>query len=990
MTVPEAPPRAVPGAPTDTRPAAGLHLHAQRDIALTAGRDIVAGDVHTTIHTLVVHMYAQPGHTDVVAPPALDAMPGPDKLGLLIAGTLAVRSERRLAQYSELKVAAEIQVGLYHAVRNDDAEAPGKTATWFRELLARRDPPTRASRRLLVLGDAGAGKTTSCHWAVMSLARDVLRAPEDTHLPIPIYLDAGGFRPQPDDDPWPFLVQEVRRLLDIPTDQATSDPMRDAVRLLVEARRCLFVIDGLNEVGAAQTAALAAVVQRIAEFGPQQHQLLATSRRFDFRETWEARLRTLAFSVLEILELDSDGVTEFVVRQMTDIGAIEAQLTANGTPQLADVQQLLARLKRADEVLLPATLEPFVAALRVADITGTQTLAADLLHAQELLQTLRDPHYRRLLWLSQNPATLADIVGVFRARGKLPASRVQLLRLALGRRLDRGPGTHPATLDPGLRWRIAEQVALCMVDHGLRLPRPTAEAAILPWLPPAPDAAAAASSALATHLREHVVLVAPDEHAVTFYRQPYQEFFVASWLADRIHELGRTGRPLTSDPQVHAYLLEPSKHRYIALASGLIEPAQAGALVGAMWPRRAMRRLAASCVPHVEAFPEHQLRGFLEHSKRAVLFWAFIPDRIPHIIVVASIILLGVLMAGSPLWVELSRQAVAAALAQVPAMTRGIAAALDSGLVALMIATLAIACRRASIRVFEELPSPLPTLLAIAGNKPRPWPWLVLVLASAPLVCAGVWGPASSMYRAANFLAGLTCIVVLYRSWNVLLLPALDRLNVRIEDAIARRWLVPQLEILRTLGEDAASTIAGIREHFASDAINARLRGIIERTWTPSPRTPLQVIQESRGHPERQGEMVEVLGNILTEGLADPQLVHQACASLLDVLATSQDPDIRLGALRKLLAASLPAETTTKLRDVLLAIETEANPSRQLRAEVIQALVRFGSVRLFGDNRRRLRRALIVLIVAVVLAVSVLFVGGDELIDLFKHRSSEG
>lgn len=137
--------------------------------------------------------------------------------------------------------------------------------------------------------------------------------------------------------------------------------------------------------------------------------------------------------------------------------------------------------------------------------------------------------------------------------------------------------------------------------------------------------------------------------------------------------------------------------------------------------------------------------------------------------------------------------------------------------------------------------------------------------------------------------------------------PALSRLQT----ALSALWPAGTLsrtlfEILRTLGEDARSTIAGIREFVRhDDSISPELHDLLA-VLDAEPAHPVQIIQDAATRLEQHGEMVELVGEMLSSGLADPAELAEACNCLLDVLEQALHSVIRLGALRTLDAATLP------------------------------------------------------------------------------------
>ncbi|MEV5886579.1 hypothetical protein AB0L74_28410 [Streptomyces sp. NPDC052020] len=126
-------------------------------------------------------------------------------------------------------------------------------------------------RRLVILGEPGAGKTT----LAILLVRELLRAPEPGEA-VPVLLDLAPWKPRKE----PLLDWMARRVHeDYPALRNHETYGRDAARKLVAEGRVLPVLDGLDELPAdLRPRALAAVNHAIAVHGP----LILTSRRAEY------------------------------------------------------------------------------------------------------------------------------------------------------------------------------------------------------------------------------------------------------------------------------------------------------------------------------------------------------------------------------------------------------------------------------------------------------------------------------------------------------------------------------------------------------------------------------------------------------------------------------------------------------------------------------------------------------------------------------------
>ncbi|MFF8448981.1 NACHT domain-containing protein [Streptomyces leeuwenhoekii] len=180
-------------------------------------------------------------------------------------------------------------VGRTMAGRSDDIHA---FATAFRAL---------PRRRLVILGEPGAGKTA----LAILLVRELLRAPEPGE-PVPVLLDLASWNPHRE----PLAQWMARRIHeDYPALRDHDTYGRDAARKLVAEGRVLPVLDGLDELPAdLRPGALAAVNHAIALHDP----LVLTSRRAEYHRLVEETDVITAAAVVVAEPVEAADVIDYL------------------------------------------------------------------------------------------------------------------------------------------------------------------------------------------------------------------------------------------------------------------------------------------------------------------------------------------------------------------------------------------------------------------------------------------------------------------------------------------------------------------------------------------------------------------------------------------------------------------------------------------------------------------------------------------------------
>ncbi|MCE7937576.1 hypothetical protein DCC79_03775 [bacterium] len=365
-----------------------------------------------------------------------------------------------------------------------------------------------AARRAVVLGEPGAGKTTTL-WKLASDA--VATAEGDPAAPIPLLVRLGRWI-DPDEPLESFVARELGDL---------------AVHLdaLLAEGRAVLLLDGLNETPAAAREAKAAEVRALLERWPS---LVAavTCRELDYTDKLD-----LALDRITIRPLDAPRILAFVTRYLTATapGDTPEAREAAGSVRADDMFWKLAggaALRGVWSVWekAGASFEQFWSAPDIPradpDVYTKTTVAQDT----EWNNAVKNP--RGLMRLAANPYMLYMLTDVYELLGDVPANRAALFASFVAVLLKREeiPDDEATPLIEALAsLAYAMQVRSAAVDDDggavTAVPRATA----LELLAERQIYRAASAS----------LITADDE--VRFTHQLLQEYFAARRMADLIH-----------------------------------------------------------------------------------------------------------------------------------------------------------------------------------------------------------------------------------------------------------------------------------------------------------------------------------------------------------------------------------------------------------------------------------------------------------------------
>ena len=281
------------------------------------------------------------------------------------------RFQRWSQGYIDLRLAPLGERGMRRRVQTD---------RWlFREALGVQDEGGHVLReQVVIVGDAGAGKSTASQRATWELAREGLARSDSPEVPVtPVYFELDAYRHVRD-------LARSERMLEHLAATMRKDFLRGqefSARQLERSMDCgpfLFFLDGLNEVRPDERAELIKDLKSfMAEFSGWGHQFVITTRKFDYEHQFASHFPTDTFELLEILTLDRASINKFISDKLRQSEA-----------------------------------------------------------AETLLKLLHRPEYERVLWLAQNPGTLSDLVTVYQDSQKIPLARFLIIESAIQARLD--------------------------------------------------------------------------------------------------------------------------------------------------------------------------------------------------------------------------------------------------------------------------------------------------------------------------------------------------------------------------------------------------------------------------------------------------------------------------------------------------------------------------------------------------------------------------
>ncbi len=850
------------------------------------------------------------------------------------------------ARYTELRVTSDIRVATYKGkrlARNEQAQP-----IWLAELFCNEEI-SRESRCVVILGDPGSGKTTACQRAGWLLAQESLTALEDNrhaNTRIPVYVDLGKFRRERFKDLPAYKIilslvaLEMERLL------ASGYPgiqiLQVDVDFYIREAPFVFFFDGLNEVGCDHRLS---VIEAIDEFiklhlPKTSHQFVITTRKMDYEYEIQPSLPIERFPALEILEFDSAGVNELIIRDLGNADKLRHLLSGGEQQTAIKTLDILISGKTADPWEAIAQIENIRTAFRGNALQLFEDRMKDIRFAQRLVDELRKPEYARILWLSQNPSTLRDIIDVFRhTHGHLPESKIQLLEKAVLARMDyqekkeKQSAKQRSIVPRGVKVKVMQLIAFRMTDptEGLQLDHNSA-LSLVDKVRTELNSSLESKDVLDSLILDDELLTERAEGFISFVKQPYQEYFAVCEIRDRwCQKLKEHDNPM-HDPRLKPFFLDRTFFQITSGIVGILESAMAGELVYHLEKRKKTRLLAAMCIRNLARPSQEMLKAFLDSTTRRIMRFAKLPQDAADLGFML-LLLAATIIASVHLSVYSIFEAFSVAMSLV---CRSLLHALSPVIIVGGLGAAFWAIARYSSGIQNEDPRYLTFHRSISHV------WLVAALAlPLPIILGLKAGPGYI-----NLMAAVALLSVMYALHKLLVFFSVSALNVvtiNFEEYLVKKHLIPQMTILRELGPEATSTVRFIQQAFREkDLMSPRIIDAVQRTWAVSPKTVFQLV-ESANDPKSQAEAIELLVNFFLSVDTPDAERKKALSRIFDIAKASSLAGTASYAIEEL--GHLGRENPTirsHIENMLRSVLTDTTRNIRLRRHAYRELEKIG------------------------------------------------
>lgn len=884
-------------------------------------------------------------------------------------GRMAAYFEEWSQRYTDLQLTTDIRVASYKGQRLKRDK--NNNQWWFREALVSHVYEEDSSTKRIILGDPGGGKTTACQhtsWEMAKIGIERISRPMEIAV-IPVYYELNSYRAN---DPYledllphqrilALLSREIAHFISQADMQIEFEfGWRELEKYLVEERFSFF-LDGLNEVGLYHRDRLINDIMAFIDvYDKYGHQFVITMRKMDYEYDLAPFFSFDEFMIVEILELDSSGVNEFILRDLGQLSKANelANAISSETTELRQAKNALNALLTGEgqpEKCLSDLEKAFFTLSDERKAEGNEVLS-NIRKANKLINVLRQPNYARVLWLSQNPSTLKDVIDVYRYEEILPRSRVRLFERAILARMStqsaKNDNRHNQFTEE-LKLSVMQSIAFQMTDpnEGLSLMREKVLSVIIDTF----DIHNIHDKSQATDILNELVFSdaflierVPGEYS--FIKQPYQEYFVARELRDKWNSIMSKRKNPLKDSQLHPFFYNRQYFQFSAAMTGLLESKDAAFLIERFRKRKQTQRLAALCIRTSEDIPSHIVKDFAMWTEKKIWRFALIPDQLLSLVFVIATIILLIFS----FYLNTDYGGISQAISSIANSTINfIYPSWSSSFLELLSVSIIIILLGLLIRLITH------RFFSIDEDKDLSFlldTFLIVVFGTLLLFFLGGFGR-SSFWVGINFVSLMLFVVFVLTRINTLMGPSTVRLTHRIEDYVVSYRLMHYLEIFRDMGPTVGSRLTEIQSELdANRNISSRIKDAIQRAWVISPRTVLQVLDELHVL-ERQAETAKVLGSAVLSPNVESNTREQAAAGLFTLLDISEGDGALIETIRALsnLAIEQPSSFRGKSVSSLKKILSANSCSLRVRRQAYNALKELGEQNLIYPKPSMIR-----------------------------------
>lgn len=780
-------------------------------------------------------------------------------------------------KYTNLKLTTDIRVATYKGKRIKKKGGEW----WFRDALENRKINRVTQEKIVILGDPGAGKTTACQRIAWELAKESQERNQALSR-IPIVIALKDYMPTADKKGVQGILEcIVKTIEEIFISKKNIVLSREELADFIRQHPFVFFFDGLNEVGSnLRKNIIEDIKSFIDAFQGKRNQFIVTTRKFDFEYEFSPAFLSEQdqFHILEILELDNSGIHEFVMRvfgEVNELRSFHSLLMPDQSKYLGILCDNLIKNTLSisyDEIILELDqlFDGIEKKSNHSDYDCKKQLSK-IKKAFELLEKLQLQEYKRILWLSQNPSILEDVILVYSNFELIPQSRAMLFEHAIKARIDiqdKKRGT-TSRFDNDDKYHALQKIAFAMVgpEKGLKIQRKLCNKLFKEVLDAGKNSGRQ-QELLYELYAEDYLLVESAKDNFSFIKQPYQEFFCARELYGQWKLLIETGKKPLKDSSLHKFFYDRFYFQITSIMAGFLTPDELEVLFKLLRKKKKTQRLAALCLRHSAGTLSDRkiVKKFIQATRKRIMKFTYLPEEINNYL--TSLLVGGILfyfLTQQPQhllieWVNSFQSFLIKILPKEWGKWTGIALI---GIVSIF--------SRLSIHRFS--PSNKPNK-KIYGNS------LLMIVFLSALIMAFEW-PLS--FATAGMIGISGCFLLFMLAFDTTLKKFTQLSAVQIEEYFVNWHLIHNLEVLRLLDENR-TVIPEIQTLIKNDTyISERIKDAIERTWVSTPYAGLKILKNI-DQPEVQMEAVVVLCNVMKSEISRPSDRESAASGVLKVI----------------------------------------------------------------------------------------------------------